>query len=179
MTDELILDDIWDLYFHDPNDSDWTNTSYIRLSTISSAEDFWKNHNCIGENINKGIFFLMREAIFPTWDSAENIKGGCLSIKVLKENMILFWEDLCVKLLSENLLKNTEVNATNIINGISTSPKKHFCIIKIWLSDNKYSDKNNFNISSQYYGDILYKLNMENIANDNVNQIKNNPLVVK
>ena len=164
MTDELLLDDIWDLYFHDPNDSDWTNNSYIRLSTISSAEDFWKNQNCIKDNINKGIFFLMRESIFPTWDSPENINGGCLSIKVLKENMLDFWQDLCAKLLCEKLLKNSE---SSVINGISTSPKKHFCIIKIWLSDSKYSDKKFFDINPKYYGDILYKLNMDNIANDN------------
>ena len=165
MAEELLLDDMWEIFFHDPNDTNWTNASYIRLATISSAEDFWKNHNCIGENITKGIFFIMRESIFPTWDSPENINGGCLSIKVLKENIIDFWQDLCVKLLCEKLLSKEK---TQFVNGISTSPKKHFCIIKIWLSE--FVDKSCFDILPKYYGDIIYKLNMDNIANDNIRQ---------
>jgi hypothetical protein len=101
------------------------------------------------------------------WDDPLNLEGGCLSIKVLKENMAEFWEDLCKRLLGENLLKEEYVEFWNDVNGISTSPKKHFCIIKIWMKNDKLNNKDYFNILPLYYGDIIYKSNRENISNDN------------
>jgi hypothetical protein len=77
-----------------------------------------------------------------------------------------FWEDLCIKLLGETLLKEDKRSSWNLVNGISTSPKKHFCIIKVWLKDNTLASKDFFNIPNKYYGDILYKSNMENIHTD-------------
>lgn len=108
----------------------------------------------------------MREHIFPCWDDPYNINGGCLSIKVLKENMKVFWEDICVKLLGETILVDDAKEHWSKICGVSTSPKKHFCIIKIWLSDDTLADKSFFNLLPIYYGDLIYKSNRENIIND-------------
>lgn len=164
--EELFLNDTWHLYFHDPFDTNWTLESYKRISTLSSVEDFWKNMEHLKSNIHKGMFFVMREHVFPCWDDTNNITGGCLSIKILKDNVADFWEDLCMKLLGETLLKTEHQEHWNEINGISTSPKKHFCIIKIWLKSDVIANKDFFNILPKYYGDILYKSNMENIHND-------------
>ena len=164
---DTFLNDVWSIYFHDPFDTDWTNQSYIRLSTVSSVDDFWDNMISMRENVHKGIFFMMREYVFPCWDDPNNIKGGCLSIKILKENLNDFWEDLCMKLVGETLLHEQHREHWDLVNGISTSPKKHFCIIKLWIKDNTLASKTFFDIPNKYYGDILYKSNIENIHSDN------------
>jgi hypothetical protein len=165
MSDDF-LNDSWNIYFHDPYDTNWTTSSYILTGTISTIEDFSIHHRKIHDHIHQGMFFVMREYVFPMWDSEENINGGCLSIKILKENMQIFWEDLIMKLLGETLLFPEHRDKWNCINGISTSPKKHFCIIKIWLKDDILNTKEYFDILQNYYGDILFKLNRENISND-------------
>ena len=59
-----------------------------------------------------------------------------------------------------------------MINGISTSPKKHFCIIKIWLADTSLANKEFFDIIPKYYGNILYKSNRDNIINDSITRVE-------
>lgn len=164
--EEVFLNDTWMLYFHDPNDPDWTHPSYVNVGTIGSVQEFWHHHKCYKPQVQKGMFFLMREGIFPAWDDPANIHGGCMSIKVLKDDMPAFWEELCIKLLGEDLLVDEKKECWNNVNGISTSPKKHFCIIKIWLRGNDLVAAENFNIAGSYYGDILYKSNLDNISND-------------
>jgi hypothetical protein len=41
----------------------------------------------------------MREYVFPCWDDINNINGGCLSNKILKDQ--LDFKDLTIKLLGE------------------------------------------------------------------------------
>jgi hypothetical protein len=164
--EDIYLNDVWCFYFHDPYDNDWTNSSYKLLGTISTVDEYWQHHKSIGNNINKGMFFLMRDYVFPCWDDPTNINGGCLSIKVLKEHVHEFWEDMSIKMLGEGLLMENQNKLWNNINGISTSPKKHFCIIKIWLKDDTLNHEKYFNILKNYYGDILYKLNKDNIQNE-------------
>ncbi len=163
---ETYLNDVWTFYFHDPYDNNWTNESYKLLGTISTAEEFWQHHEHVKQDVNKGIFFMMRDYVFPCWDDPANLEGGCLSIKVLKDAVSDFWEDVCIKLLGETLLKPEYRDKWNCINGISTSPKKHFCIIKIWVKDGTLFSKDFLDIPSSYYGEILFKLNRDNIQQE-------------
>jgi hypothetical protein len=163
---ETYLNDVWSVYFHDPYSNDWTTESYKMLGTVSTVEEFWQHYNISKENINKAIFFFMRDYVFPSWDDPSNLNGGCISIKVLKEHVADFFEDICLKLLGEILLKPEYRSKWNLINGVSTSPKKHFCIIKLWVKNDILSDKDMFDFISGFYGDILYKSNRENIQND-------------
>lgn len=160
---EILLNDLWSFYFHSPLDMDWTLESYNKIGDISTIQSFWKIHNTFIEKVNMGMFFLMREHIFPAWDDPHNKDGGCISIKVLKNDILEFWEATCISLLGETLIKNSEKRKTlwSSINGISTSPKKHFCIVKIWLKES--IDLSEFNILKKFYGEILYKSNAENI----------------
>jgi hypothetical protein len=167
MTIETFLNDVWTFYFHDPYSNDWTNESYKLLGTISTVEEFWQHYSLVKDNVSKGIFFIMRDYVFPSWDDPANLDGGCLSIKVLKENVPSFFEDIAIKLLGESLLKNDKSH-WNKINGISTSPKKHFCIIKIWVKSDLMCNKDLYDILPNYYGDIIYKSNRDNIQNDQI-----------
>lgn len=166
-SEDIYLNDVWTMYFHDPNDINWTNSSYLNLGNISTVDDFWNHTTQLKENVHKGMFFLMREHVFPYWDDPANIHGGCFSIKVHKDEMVTYWEDTCIKLLGETLLKDPSMN--DVINGISTSPKKYFCIIKIWTRNLDLANKpvsECLNLLSNHHGDILFKSNMENISND-------------
>lgn len=167
MTSDTYLNDLWSMYFHDPDDENWSLESYHRVADVSSVESFWRVHQIVKDHIHSGMFFLMREHVFPCWDDEHNKNGGCMSIKVLKQDMKEFWEKLCIYLLGETMLQKEFEGSWSNVNGISTSPKKHFCIIKIWLSSDHLNSKVYYNIPSNYYGDILYRSNVENIGNNN------------
>ena len=161
--EEELLNDLWALYFHDPLNSDWNLSSYIRIEDISTVQGFWKAHDLLKSNVHLGMFFLMREYVFPCWDDPNNKDGGCISIKVLKNESLVFWEKMCIALLGETLLKEpSRAKLWSSVNGISTSPKKHFCIVKIWLKE--AIDLAMFNFPPGFYGEILYKANAENIG---------------
>ncbi len=167
---DIMLNDIWTFYFHDPYNEDWTYNSYKKICDISSVDEFWTLDHLICKKIHCGIFFVMREYVFPCWDDENNIKGGCLSIKVLKQDMASFWRDLCIKLLGETLLKeeyNTKSN-WNIINGISTSPKKFFSIIKIWIKSIDLCNPDMFNFPKNYQGEIIFRSNQQNIDDNHL-----------
>jgi hypothetical protein len=69
-----------------------------------------------------------------------------------------YWNYFNSLLLSENLLKEKYVKKWNILNGISISPKKNFCIIKIWASELfEENIRNIIKIPNKYTGDIIIK----------------------
>lgn len=168
--EEIYLNDSWSVFFHDPYENDWTNVSYNKIGVIGTVNDFCKHlHNMKG-NVTKGMWFMMRDDIFPCWDDPENINGGALSIKILKEHVDEFWQNLMEKVLGESvLIPSIRDEKWNCINGISSSPKKHFCIIKIWLKDDSLFEKDEyFDLLKTYHGNIIYKLNMESIQHDKI-----------
>ena len=169
---DVLLNDLWTVYFHDPSNTDWTNQSYVRIGDIASVDDFWAHAKGWMNHVHQGMFFIMRDGIFPCWDDASNIDGCVISIKVLKEILPDFWNDICMKVLGESILNNSVRDKSwDIVNGISTSPKKHFCIVKIWLKTPELANKELFDICGKYYGDIIYKSNRDNIENDNLKRI--------
>jgi len=166
--EDLMLNDIWTFYFHDPYDEDWTYPSYKKISDISSVEEFWTVQSLIHDKISCGMFFLMREYVFPSWDDTNNLKGGCFSLKVLKQDIPQFWQDICIKILGETFLKEEYNNDNkkslwNLINGVSTSPKKHFSIISIWMKSSELNDPKMFNFPNLYQGEIFFKSNQQKI----------------
>lgn len=138
MEEEKLLNDNWSLYFHDPYNELWTQESYIHVSSIATIQEYIQLETLLKPHLQKGMFFLMREHIFPLWDDENNRNGGMFSIKILKANTFDAWSKIAAKLLGETLLKDRSLWEN--VNGISVSPKKHFCIIKIWMKDNSNQD---------------------------------------
>ena len=161
MSQALILNDLWTFYFHDPFNSDWNLSSYTKVCDIGSTDDFWSTHVTFIEKINLGMFFLTREHIFPCWDDPYNKDGGCLSIKVLKQDVQTFWQNICVRVLGESLL--CAPDKWDHVNGVSISPKKHFCIVKVWMRTNEFQDVACYNLPDNFYGDVIYKANRDNL----------------
>lgn len=161
------LNDVWTYYFHDPDNNDWSYKSYNMLCTLSCIQDFWVAHSVLKDKIHLGMFFLMREHVFPCWDDENNKYGGCLSIKVLKQDMPAFWEELSMRVLGENLLKRENLKLWDHVNGISCSPKKHFCIVKIWLKTEEINNESYLMLPPKNYGEVLYKSNKDSIDLNN------------
>lgn len=159
--DEPYLQDIplhntWTLYFHDFLDTNWNRESYEKLVTIQSVNQFWTVMNIVKELLSMGMFFFMRDEIFPKWDDNENKDMSYLSMKILKTNTGDFMEEILVILLASELFKDNE--RKDLINGISVSPKKNFCICKIWLdsTDEKYKNIDMFAIPNKYHGEVIF-----------------------
>jgi hypothetical protein len=89
------------------------------------------------------MFFVMRNGITPMWEDARNRNGGCFSYKVNNKQVHEVWKNLFYMLCGESLCVDPELNKH--INGITISPKKNFCIIKIWLDVSNYQDPNVIN----------------------------------
>ena len=154
---ETFLNDNWTLYFHDPNDISWETDSYKALTTIGSVEDFWSVYKTITtDQWTKGMFFLMREHIQPVWEDPCNENGGCFSMKTMKQHTNDIWLQTSMRILGEDFA----VKGANsqIVTGLSMSPKKNSSIIRVWLSDNTFNDPVNFKFNNcPNYTDLLYK----------------------
>jgi hypothetical protein len=153
------LNDIFSLYFHDPYNMDWSEQSYKFISTISSVEDFVNIFIAFRDQWSKGMFFIIREYIMPRWEDEHNKNGGCFSYKIMKPELDEKLFKICGNLLGETLGINDVVSQN--INGISISPKKNYYIIRIWLKDSKYANKELYNIDIPKYSTLMYKNHSE------------------
>ena len=130
------LNSKWVFWYHDPENTKWDIKSYQKIFSFDSVEKFWSLHKHIeNEMINSGMFFIMKDGILPLWEDNSNINGGCWSYRIVKKDAYKAWVQLAVSLIGESL-----TSEDNFINGISISPKKGFCIIKIWNSDSNKKD---------------------------------------
>ena len=124
----------WTLWAHLPHDTDWSVNSYINLFTVSTVEETIALVETLPETLVKNcMLFFMREGIKPTWEDPRNRKGGCFSYKVINKNVFEAWKDLSFCITGESVSKNLSFVAN--VCGITISPKKNFCIIKIWMTD--------------------------------------------
>ena len=46
----IYINDVWNVYFHDPYDMNWDVNSYKFITTISSVEDFVNVYKSKGRN---------------------------------------------------------------------------------------------------------------------------------
>ena len=137
-TEQHNLSDKWVLWAHLPHDTDWSLKSYIKIMEPTTMEEIISLTNAIPEKMIKNcMLFLMRKGIQPIWEDEKNINGGCFSYKINNRNIANSWKNLSYALLGETL---TTKNLSEYINGITISPKKNFCIIKIWLSTCNYKN---------------------------------------
>jgi hypothetical protein len=129
------LDGKWDMYYHLPHNSNWDLGSYKRIfQNISKMEEVIALNDIIPEAIVKScMLFVMRAGITPLWEDPQNRNGGCFSFKISNKNVVEVWKNVFYCLAGDTLFKN--VAHTKNINGITISPKKNFCILKIWLAD--------------------------------------------
>ena len=133
------LSDTWILWAHLPHDTDWSIKSYIKICSFTTVEETISIINILPPKlVTNCMLFLMRDGIAPTWEDARNRKGGCFSYKISNKDVPQAWKELTYVLVGESMSDNK--NFIPLINGITISPKKNFCIIKIWLDTCKLQD---------------------------------------
>ena len=107
--------------------------------TLDSVESALALTETLPEKMIKNcMLFLMRDGIQPTWEDIRNRKGGCFSYKIANKSVTESWKQLSYTLIGESLTKDFKLRPH--INGITISPKKNFCIIKIWLATCDFQD---------------------------------------
>jgi hypothetical protein len=79
------------------------------------------------------MLFFMRDGIKPTWEDPKNRNGGCFSYKISEKNVFDSWKQLSFTVAGNSV--SNQLNFVNKVTGITISPKKKFCIIKIWMND--------------------------------------------
>ena len=133
------LSNKWTIYAHLPHDTDWTLASYKTLFATDRVEEFITLTESLPDQlISNCMLFIMRSGIQPTWEDESNANGGCFSYKITNKFVKEVWTRLTYSLLGETLTKNKDIH--DIINGITISPKKNFCIIKIWMANCLYQN---------------------------------------
>jgi hypothetical protein len=136
------LVDKWNLYYHLPYDKKWDEQSYkVIMNDIDTAEKLIVMNEVLPEEIVKNcMLFVMKKGIMPLWEDPQNRTGGAFSFKIANKNVNLVWRQLFYTLCGETLTTDPKYNS--LVNGISISPKKLFCIIKIWMKDCSVQDPN-------------------------------------
>jgi hypothetical protein len=153
------LNDVWCLYFHDPYDMNWENSSYKFITTISSIDDFIQVFKSFNDLWSRGMFFIMREHITPRWEDDNNKNGGCFSYKINKDELIDKLFDITSLVLGETLGINDLISHN--INGISICPKKNYHIVRIWIKSNININKDNYHFNIPSYSTIMYKSHLD------------------
>ena len=139
-TQQHHLNGKWNLYYHLPHDKNWEVSSYSAiLREIDTAEKVVSLNQSIHDNIIKNcMLFVMRDGITPMWEDPKNRNGGCFSYKIINKHAPEVWKTLLLLLCGETLCIKPEFSKH--INGITISPKKNFCIIKIWMDVSHLQD---------------------------------------
>lgn len=129
----------WMLWYHDPENKDYSLESYVRVADISTPQQFWTVVDSIPkEAYESGMFFFMRRGFRPLWDSPENEAGGSWSKKVESTDVYSTFVDLMVNCVTNEILTKRQ----ETLAGVTLSPKGAFSIIKIWNTTTAVSDKN-------------------------------------
>lgn len=137
------LNSNWTLYSHLPHDTDWSLKSYQEITEIDTIEKGIGVIKHIPERtVQNCMLFIMRNKIKPMWEDTDNRQGGCFSFKVTNAIVASVWERLAYTLIGETLFKGDK---NSKVNGITISPKKNFCIIKVWMKD--CSNQNPFDMN--------------------------------
>jgi hypothetical protein len=128
------LSDRWTLWAHLPHNTDWSIKSYIPIFTFTTIEETLAVTETLPSILVENcMLFLMKEGVKPIWEDPKNRNGGCFSYKVSNKSVYKVWKDLTYVLVGSTISKNT--NVVNCVTGITISPKKNFCIIKIWMTN--------------------------------------------
>jgi hypothetical protein len=133
----------WDLYYHLPHDTNWELSSYRSiLADINTAEQVvGLNESAISEYVvQNSMLFLMRRGITPMWEDAKNRDGGCFSFRIPNKYVHDIWKTLIYSVCGETLFADRVHNEA--MNGVTVSPKRNFCIVKVWMRNCENIDPN-------------------------------------
>lgn len=119
----------WTVYFHEPEDKSWTAESYKRIQVVNSWEALGAVIRELGPHKTmNGLLRIMRGDVSPLWENKANIRGGSYCLKISRRNAVEVFQ----RYLAAAALGIAAKDPANEIVGVTISPKKGSCIIKIW-----------------------------------------------
>lgn len=119
----------WSVYYHEPEDTSWTAESYKRLAVVSSWEGLGTVLRELGPHkTTNGLLRIMRGDTSPLWENKVNIRGGSYCLKIPRRSAI----EVFTRYVAAAATGTCAKDPANEIVGVTISPKKGFCIIKIW-----------------------------------------------
>lgn len=146
----------WILWYHDPENKDYSLQSYVRIADIITPQQFWTLIDSISKEAwESGMFFFMRRGYRPLWDAPENEGGGAWSKKIEASEVYSVFVDLMVHCITHEILSSRK----ETIAGVTISPKGPFSIIKIWNTDVRVSNNSFLNQSIHQFrvgDDVTY-----------------------
>jgi len=117
------------VYYHEPEDKSWAAESYKKLQVVGSWEAVGQILRELGPHkTTNGLLRIMRGDTSPLWENRVNIHGGSYCLKITRRNSI----EVFNRYLAAALMGCASTDPANEIVGVTISPKKGFCIIKIW-----------------------------------------------
>jgi len=151
------LSNKWTYYAHLPHDTDWSLKSYKTILEAKNLEEWIVINEAIPDIVIRNcMLFIMKDDVKPIWEDIYNKDGGCFSYKISNKNVPEIWKNMVYKLIGNDIIK---LNVKNNVNGITISPKKNFCILKIWFKDclNKDPETINYFKGLSAYGCLFKK----------------------
>ena len=157
MSSETIkLPYVWVLWYHDPENKDYSIKGYIKVADFTTLHQFWSVIDTIPKEAWEcGMYFFMRKGFTPLWEAPEHNNGGAWSKKIYAAQAHTSFVDLMVHCITNELL----IDRKETLAGISISPKGQFHIIKLWNSTTIVSDKKYLNSNLTYFkvsDDVTY-----------------------
>jgi len=134
----------WSVYYHEPANTKWTPDSYEKIGTAHTWGEVFSIMNALDDvSIQQGMIFWMREDVPPLYENHANIKGGCYSIRINRNQAVRYYEMYMIATMLGTVIQDP----ANIIQGVTISPKRiveknqNFNVIKIWNKDcTKYNN---------------------------------------
>jgi hypothetical protein len=125
----------WKLYFHESDDKSTGLDSYKMIYTAASWEGLGTLLRELGPpRILGGILKVMRGETSPLWENKANIRGGAYCLKIPRRSAVEVFTRYVAAAAADCA---TTDPAANPIVAVTISPKRHFCIIKLWNQDAK------------------------------------------
>lgn len=146
----------WMLWYHDPENKDYSMESYVKVADVSTPQQFWSVVDSIPKEAwESGMFFFMRRGFKPIWETPENEAGGSWSKKVEANIAYETLVDMMVHCVSNELI----ASRPETLAGITISPKGAFSIIKVWNTTTLVSAKSVLNANMKGFkitDDVTY-----------------------
>ena len=166
----------WILWYHDPQNDDYTINGYIKICDINTTQQFWT----IIDNISKeqwecGMFFFMKKGYPPIYEAEENKNGGSWSKKITNTEIIYeTFIHLMVRCISNEML----IQRKETLVGVTLSHRDDGSIIRVYNSTTELKDPKvylNKNIPNfQITDDVSYAENNRRNISNNKNSYKPN-----
>lgn len=152
------LNSIWNLYFHEKNNSKKYADNTIEIAKIETIEDFWRLYNNLPKpldifseyefpnkilksfkkSINAISYF--RSSSFPQWEHETNKIGYEWSMRKQKniQEANKLWLSLLLTILGESLLHSEYINGIRIVD--CSQDTKIIYRYEVWVSKKIYKE---------------------------------------